>query len=191
MILLRLATSDPATRADRSPWPRLAAVPIGLTVVAVVLVLVGPTRTLPTAPLTFTSADIGAPWTSTTQPLSTAPVELAQVGPGTYRLTLHYGAAPGSGNATATLMATDPQHPVVSDWFTPHHPTDAALLRVSAPPIDLAVGSAAHVTLVGSATQRQRSLTLRVAHQSALSFFVTLSAHTSVSASLSVTKLSG
>jgi hypothetical protein len=191
MILLRLATSDPAPRKGRSRWPRVVAVPIGATVVALVLVLAGPTRTLPTGPLSFTSADVGAPWTSTTQPLTTTPVELAQVGPGTYRLTLNYGAAPGSSNATATLMATDPQLPVVAGWFTPHHPTDAALLSVSVPPIDLAVGTAAHVTLSGSASHRQGSLTLTVAHQSALSFFVTLGAPASVSASLRLTKLSG
>jgi hypothetical protein len=173
-ILLRL------TKAAAVPLRALLTLPAVLVVVAALVLVAGPTRTQPTGPLTWSGAAVGAPWSGTSQPVTTPLVELATVGPGTYRLSFAYGAAPGSGPATATLMATTQQHTVVAGWFSPGHPTDAARLVVTAPPIADDIGVATHQPLSGHAAHRHATLVLTVQHQSVLSFFVTVSAHSTI-----------
>ncbi len=152
---------------------------VGATVVAVAafgLAISLPLRSQPIGPLTFAPANLGAPWSGNGQPITTNPAELATVGPGTYRVTLAYGAAPGSGPASATLMATTSQHVLVSGWFTPGHPTDAARLMVSELPIAPGTGLTDTVTLSPASGPQQSTLTIHVVHQSVLSFYVTVGA---------------
>ncbi|HEY1831222.1 MAG TPA: hypothetical protein VGG38_13375 [Acidimicrobiales bacterium] len=169
----------------------LVSIPLALVIAAVIVLAVGPTRTQPTTSLSWSGAEVGgAPWSATQQPITTAPIELADVGPGTYRLTIHYAALLSTGLSSATLMATPTQHVVVAGWFTPHHPTDAALLQVTAPPVVAGTGLLRH-DAVHKGSGHQGTLTVHVTHNSTISLYVTLQPHSLVSAStLTLSKVS-
>jgi hypothetical protein len=159
---------------------------LGLLVLAVNL----PSRTQPASPLTIAPASVGSPWSGGAQPMTTTPAELGVVGPGTYRLALSE-AAFATQRAVAFLMATPPQHNVVAGWFSPHHPTDAALLKVAAPPIAPASGPTTRAVLSPTSTEQRTTLTIHVDRQSVLSFFVTVGPNSTYAArSLTLTKIS-
>jgi hypothetical protein len=183
-LLLQWGRPEPL-RVDR----RLA-VPAGFLLAAAILLAAGPTRTAPVAPLTYSGPAVGAPWSGGTLPNNSPLVELSDVGPGTYTVTVPYAAAPGSHAALATLNATPERRPIVSGWFTPRHPTDAAALRVTPAPLELGIGPTVHTTLSGRPGHRVATLTIEVTDQSVLSFFVTVQAHSSFDTSgLTLTKL--
>jgi hypothetical protein len=180
------------TRADEFRLTTSIVVGAMATVVALGVAVSLPLRTQPSSPLTFSPAALGAPWSGNGQPVTTNPVALADVGPGTYRLVLSYGAALGSQAATATVMATAQPHVVVSGWFTPRHPTDAALLKVSEPGVAPGTGRMATARLSAAGGERRATLTIHVVHQSVLTFYVTVGASSSVAAtSLTLTKMGG
>jgi hypothetical protein len=183
-LLFRLVRPEPFRMAP------LLAVPAASILAAAVIVVAGPTRTAPAAPLAFPGAAVGAPWSGGALSNTSPVVELTDVGPGAYRATIPYAAAPGSRAALATLSATPEQRPVVSGWFTPRHPTDAALLKVAPAPLSIGTGPTVHTTLSGRGRRHVATLTIDVTAQSVLSFFVTVGAHSSFAATdLRLTKV--
>jgi hypothetical protein len=160
-------------RSVAIPRRTLATSLAALTLVAVLVIALGPSRAQPPGPLSWSGAVIGAPW-STTGPTTTfAPIELIDVGPGTYRASLVYASQPGAAPARATLLTTPVQRSVVSHWLSVFHPTDAALLSVTAPPLDLTGEQTSTVTLraSGAAAPRRTTVISITAHQaSVLSF---------------------
>jgi hypothetical protein len=167
----------------------------GIAVVAALAVLINlPLQAPPASPLAFTAGQPGAPtmtWTGSEQPSTSPPASLTNIGPGRYTVSVSYAAAPGSSPATAFVMATPPQHVVASDWFTPHHPTDAALLKVALPPIAPATGPTARARLSPAGGHHRANLSISVTSPSVLTFYVTVGANSTFAASsLTVTKVS-
>ena len=170
--------------------PIRTAVVAGLLAAGLAAGLLLPQRTQPSAPLAFAGADLGAPWSAAGQPMTTPPLALAEVGPGTYRVSLSYAPNGGASDGLAAIMATPVAHVVVSGWFTPSHPTDAALLHTAVPPLAAGTGPAARLTLLAAAGRHDGSVRLSVTHDSVLSFFVTVGAGSAFAASsLTITKL--
>jgi hypothetical protein len=192
-VVILAAASALMYRLTRAEKLRLSRPLIGAalaTVVALGIAISLPLRTQPTAPLAIDPATHGSPWSATDQTITTPPIGIANVGPGSYRVTMSYGAAPGSGPAVATLMATPPQHVVASGWFTPSHPTDAALFKAAYPPLAPGSGSEAKGRLVPKGVGTV-TLLIDVSHQTVLSLYVTVGAGSSFAArSLTLTKLS-
>jgi hypothetical protein len=188
MLVYRMTRDDPIT-------PSPLFVVTGMVIVAALVIVINlPLHTTPVSPLTFAAGQPGAPgmtWTASGQPTTSPPSSLTNVGPGTYTVSLTYAAAPGSSPASAWLMATPPQHVVASDWFTPGHPTDAALLKVALPPIAPATGLTSRARLSSVGGRHRATLTISVTSQSVLTFYVTVSANSTYAAStLTVTKVS-
>jgi hypothetical protein len=170
----------------------ILAVPLALAVLAALVVAVGPSRRAPQSSLSWSGTSLGGPWSgggpssSPAQPMSYPPVELVDVGAGTFRATLDYACVPGSPTATAALVATPEDRSVVADWLTLAHPTDAALLSVTAPPLDLAAEHTARVRLRPPTTAggaRRATIAITTDGASVLSFQVTVPSGGSYSAS--------
>jgi hypothetical protein len=183
LVLVRLSRPEPIHRVP------LAPALVALAAAVVVVLALGPTRTQPPAPLTWSGPAIGAPWTAGDQATAFPPVPLADVGPGTYRATVTYDTAGGGTRpAAVSLLATHEQRSVVSNWLTLAHPTDAALLSVTPPPLDLsgalvrqvALGSGSAASGSGTGSHRHAVIVITTAHQSLLSFRIRVAPHDSV-----------
>ncbi len=188
------------------PGP-VAAVAGGLCAVALVVAVVAPARDEPPSSLSWTGAVIGSPWSTGAHAMTFAPVVLADGGPGSYRAVLTYAAVAGSAPATASLAAAPYARSVTSGWFTPGHPTDARLLSVTPPPLDLSEARVARVvlrpepagpaTLASSATTpsvtstRKARWSITTNRTSFIALRLTLPAHSSYAATtLTLTKVS-
>ncbi len=192
LVLAGLAWVVLACLAREGPFrpQRRTAVVAGLFVAALVAGLLLPVRTQPSAPLAFSGTDLGAPWSAAGLPLTTAPLPLAEVGPGTYLVSLSYAPNGGARDGQAAVMATPLPHVVVSGWFTPGHPTDAALLHTVVPPPAAGAGPAHRLTLLASTGHHDGAVSISVTHDSVLSFFVTVGAGSTFAASsLTITKV--
>lgn len=92
---------------------------------------------LPLAPATWSGQQLGGPWAHPAKAVAVGPLPLAVVGTGTYRATITYAGAagaPGTGGRPrfSVLLGPD-QNGSWAGWFTPRHPTDAALLHYIPP----------------------------------------------------------
>lgn len=167
LVLGQLARPEPVRLAG------LAATLAALAVVAVLVVAWAPVLQ-PRSSLSWPGTVLGAPWSGPSRGAAFPPVPLVDVGPGTYRATLTYAGAPGATGAVASLVATPEERSVVSHWWTPAHPTDAALLSVTAPALDLAAAHTADVPLrpsaAPSARQHRATIFITTASDSVLSF---------------------
>jgi hypothetical protein len=164
-------------------------------VVAISGVLVFLPRSQPTSTLSWSGTNLGAPWSATSDPVSFPPVSLVDVGPGTYEATFKYSisgtGAPGA-TAKASLLVTPQQRVRANNWFTPLHPTDAALMSTSLTAPDYQTAGKSDVALQTVPGDRLQSRTVNIeimTHtQSLLSFQVEAGPATSVSASSLVLK---
>ena len=171
-LLIRLVDPRPIE------WARGLAVGGGAVVVVVVLALVVPSGSLPSAPLTWSGQTIGSPFVSGNARVRTSPLDLGSVGTGTYEVTLTEKLTSASGAASRVSFQTTPGHRiVVSNWFSLRHPTSAAVMTVSAPPLDLAHEHVATVLLRQSASVRQTDVTFSTTAASVFSFNVGLGAN--------------
>jgi hypothetical protein len=183
-VLVRLTRARPFRPSTRT------AAAVGVAVVTLAVGVLLPVRSQPLSPLAFTGSDLGAPWSGAGQLLTTAPASLAEVGPGTYRVTLAYAPNPGAQPGRATVMATANPHVVVAGWFTPRHPTDAARLQTAVPTLAAGSGQQAGFDLSARGGRHQRSVRISVTHDSVLSFYVTVGAGSTFAAtSLTITKV--
>jgi hypothetical protein len=193
-VIVLLAASTLLTRMTRDRRLHLdgrVVISAVATLAALGLVIGLPLHTVPTAPLAIAPGAVASPWSGNGQPTTSAPAPLTNVGSGTYAVDLSYAAAPGSSAAVATLMATDPLHVVVSDWFTPRHPTDAASLKVASQPIAPGTGATTHARLSPANGHHHTRLTIEVTGPSVLTLYVTVAANSNFAASsVTVTKIS-
>jgi hypothetical protein len=173
----------------------LAATLAAVALAAGLMAAVGPAQDRPQSSLSWTGADLGAPWSSGDSPTTFPPVELVDVGSGTYRATLVYATDPGTPPAKASLLVTPVERSVTAHWLTLAHPTDAALLSVTAPTLDTSDPHYRTVTLrpPGPSSAAHRTVSIEItSHRAAvLSFVVQVSPGASYGAtSLTLTKLS-
>jgi hypothetical protein len=170
LVVVRLTRPEPIKK------PRGATVVVVLLVLAGVVLWVGPARTQPRSTLSWPGSNLGAPWTTAVDAMAYPPIPLVDVGPGTYRGTFTYSlVAPGTGVTVASLLATAQGRPVVTNWLTPGHPTDAALASEVAAPIDLDGVRTASVRLQSpAAPRRAATLVLHVTGNSLISFQIRL-----------------
>jgi hypothetical protein len=188
------------TRPGPIATPRWLGALGALVLVAALAVALGPARDQPLAPLSWSGANLGAPWTSNGQAMSYPPIPLVDVGPGTYRATLTYvvvapGTGTGTGTTVATLLATVQQRLVVSNWLTLSHPTDGAAVTERAAPIDLVGVRSVSTTLRSSPPaggRRVATFTLVVRSDALVSFQMRIGAGTSATAeTLRLSKVAG
>lgn len=162
------------TRPGPINWPRWAAVVVSLGLLALLVSFLGPDRNRPQTSLSWPGANLGAPWTTAADAMTYPPIPLTDVGPGTYRATFSYTVvAPGTGANVASLLATAQGRPVVTNWLTLGHPTDAALTTEMTAPLNLVGLRTAGVRLhpPGPAgPRRTATVVLTVARNSLISF---------------------
>jgi hypothetical protein len=125
----------------------IATVVGALCALALVVAVVAPPRDEPQSSLTWPGSVIGSPWSTDAQGTVFAPVVLADGGPGSFRAVLTYAGVAGSAPATASLVSVPYARSVISGWFTPRHPTDASLLSVTPPPLELSAAQVARTKL--------------------------------------------
>jgi hypothetical protein len=179
LVVLRMTRTGPL-----SSYRWLSAI-AALSMLAGLVVAIGPGRDLPQTTLAWPGSNLGAPWAATAQAATFAPIPLVDVGPGTYRATITYAVvAEGNGSSAASLLATALQRPVVSHWLNLRHLTDGATVMSTAAPIDLTGVRSATVLFHRSDAMRQLSVatvTLRAVRDSLLFFRMHVGAGASVS----------
>ena len=136
----------------------VAGIAGALSALALVVAVVAPPRAEPQSSLSWSGAVIGSPWTTGAHAVAFAPVVLVDGGPGSYRAVLTYAGTAGSAPATASLVAVPYARSVTSGWFTPGHPTDAHLLSVTPPPLDLSMARVARAVLRPEAARLTNSV---------------------------------
>ena len=144
---------------------------VGATALVIIVVvgLVVPSGPLPATPLTWTGQSLGGPWQAGSSAIRTAPLSLANLGIGTYEVTLNESVNSTSGRPSRMSFLTTPgRRIVVQNWFSLRHPTSMADLVVAPPPLDAAHE---HVsTLVLSPTTSIRQTTLKISTSAASVF---------------------
>jgi hypothetical protein len=178
LVAVRLTRDGPFARR------RWLGVIVALSLLAGLIVALGPDRELPQTTLAWPGTNLGAPWAGPGRSMTFAPIPLVDVGPGTYQATLTYDVvAAGTGPSAATLLATMQQRPVVSNWLTLSHPTDGATVISTAAPINLTGVRTATTPLRRSGAalrHRVAVLTLRADQDSLMSFRMHVGAGASV-----------
>ena len=99
-------------------------------VLAVVAVVV-PSGPAPAQPLTWSGTTLGGPWKTGAARVTTAPLALANLGTGTYKVTVTETVNSATGRPSRLSVVTTPvQHVLVSNWFNLGHPTTMASMVV-------------------------------------------------------------
>ena len=155
-------------------------------IVIVVVALVVPSGPPPAAPLTWSGQSLGGPWQTGDSRVRTAPLPLANLGTGSYEVTLVERVDSASGRPSRmSFVRTPSRRIVVSDWFSLEHPTTMADLVVAPAPLDVAQE---HVsTLVLGPTSSSRRTTLEFSTSGASDFSVSVAV--SSNSTLDVTSL--
>ena len=150
-------------------------------VVIVVVGLVVPAGPLPAAPLTWSGQTLGGPWETGATRIRTAPLTLANLGTGTYEVTLTESVDSASGRPSRMSFLTTPgRRIVVSDWFSLGHPTTMANLVVTPAALDVAQGHVSTLVLTPTTSTRQTTLEFSTAAASAFSVSVAVSPHSTL-----------
>ena len=155
-------------------------------IVIVVVALVVPSGPPPATPLTWSGQSLGGPWQTGDSSVRTAPLPLANLGTGSYEVTLVERVDSASGRSSRMSFVRTPSHRIlVSDWFSLEHPTTMADLVVAPAPLDVAQE---HVsTLVLTPTSSSRRTTLEFSNSGASDFSVSVAV--SPNSTLDVTSL--
>ena len=174
-LLIRLVNPRPI-QLVRS----LAVGAVALIVLVVVAVVV-PSGPAPAQPLTWPGTTFGSPWTTGSARLRTAPLALANLGTGTYRVTVVETVNSASGRPSRLSVLTTPvQHVLVSNWFNLGHPTTMASMVVGVPPLDVAHEHVATLALPPSTSTRQTTFEFSTSAASVFSISVGVSAHSTL-----------
>jgi hypothetical protein len=169
-LLVRLADPRPIEVA------RSLLVGVGSLVVILIVALVVPTGPPPAAPLTWPGQVLGAPWTASESRLRTTPLPLANLGTGTYEVTVNESVDSASGRpARMSFLTTPSERPVVSNWFSLTHPTTMDQLVVAPPPLDIAQERVRTLVLPPTTTTRQSTLEFSTSAASVFSLSVAVS----------------
>jgi hypothetical protein len=154
-----------------------AAVLIVLVVVAVAV----PAGPAPAQPLTWPGTTFGGPWKTESSRLTTAPLALANLGKGTYKVTVVETANSATGRPSRLSVLTTPmQHVVVSNWLNLGHPTTMASMVVSVAPLDVAHEHVATLVLPPTTSTRQTTFEFSTSAASVFSVSVGVSAHSTL-----------
>jgi hypothetical protein len=152
-LLVRLVDPRPI-ELSRSLMAGAAAL-----IVIVVVALVVPAGPLPATPLTWSGQSLGGPWKTGEARLRTAPLALANLGSGTYEVTLQESVESVSGRPSRLSVLTTPSRRiVVSNWFSLEHPTAMASLVVAPAPLDVAQEHVSTFVLTPTTSTRQTKL---------------------------------
>ncbi len=169
-LLIRLVDPRPIQVA-RSLIAGTAAL-IVIVVVALVALVV-PTGPPPATPLTWSGQSFGSPWETGNSRVRTAPLAVANLGTGTYEVTVTESVDSASGSPSRMSFLTTPiRRIVVSNWFSLEHPTSMANLVVAPAPLDLAQEHVSTLLLPPSTATRQTTLTFSTSAASTFSVSV-------------------
>jgi hypothetical protein len=160
---------------------RSLAVGAAALVVLVLVAVVVPSGPAPAQPLTWSGTTLGGPWTTGSSPLRTAPLALANLGTGTYRVTVVETVNSATGRPSRLSVLTTPvQHVLVSNWFNLEHPTTMASMVVGIPPLDVAHEHVATLALPPTTSTRQTTFEFSTSAASVFSISVGVSAHSTL-----------
>ena len=169
-LLVRLVNPRPI-EAARSLVAGAAAL-----IVIVVVALVVPSGPAPAAPLTWSGHSLGSPWEAGVSRVRTAPLALANLGTGTYEVTLVESVDSASGRPSRMSFLTTPNRRiVVSNWFSLAHPTSMTQLVVAPAPLDLAQEHVSTLVLTPTTSTRQTTLEFSTSAASVFSVSVAVS----------------
>jgi hypothetical protein len=177
-LLVRLCRPDPIR-----PLP-IVVVSGAIVLFVSAVAIFGPVNTLPARPQTWAGADLGSPWAPGDISYRYPPIELLDIGRGSYEGVFTYKLTESSlPSPTISLLVTPSKRAMVSKWLIWRHPTDASPMIVVTAPLDIRQGVASTVSL-GTVASSGQSATfhLSVTRQSTLSFEVHLSAHSELDA---------
>ena len=145
-------------------------------IVIVVVALVVPSGPVPAAPLTWSGQSLGGPWEAGVSRVRTAPLALANLGTGTYEVTLVESVDSASGRPSRMSFLTTPNRRiVVSNWFSLAHPTSMTQLVVAPAPLDLAQEHVSTLVLTPTTSTRQTTLEFSTSAASVFSVSVGVS----------------
>jgi hypothetical protein len=160
---------------------RSLAVGAAALIVLVVVAVVVPAGPAPAQPLTWSGTTLGGPWQTGSSRLRTAPLALANLGKGTYRVTVVETVNSATGRSSRLSVLTTPvQHVLVSNWFNLGHPTSMASMVVGIPPLDVAQEHVATLALPPTTSTRQTTVEFSTAAASVFSISVGVSAHSTL-----------
>ncbi len=174
-LLVRLVTARPI-RLVRGLVVGAASV-IVLVVVAVAV----PSGPAPAQPLTWPGTTFGGPWKTGSSRLTTTPLALANLGKGTFKVTVVETTNSATGRPSRLSVVTTPiQHVVVSNWFNLGHPTTMASMVVGIAPLDVAHEHVATLALPPATSTRQTTFEFSTSAASVFSISVGVSAHSTL-----------
>ena len=160
---------------------RSLAVGAAALVVLILVAVVVPSGPAPAQSLTWSGTTLGSPWTTGSSPLRTAPLALANLGTGTYRVTVIETVNSATGRSSRLSVVTTPvQHVVVSNWFNLGHPTTMASMVVGIPPLDVAHEHVATLALPPTTSTRQTTFEFSTTAASVFSISVGVSANSTL-----------
>jgi hypothetical protein len=174
-LLVRLVTARPIQLVRG-----LIVGAASLIVLVVVAVLV-PSGPAPAQPLTWPGTTFGGPWKTGNSRLTTAPLALANLGKGTYKVTVVETANSATGRPSRLSVVTTPiQHVVVSNWLNLGHPTTMASMVVGVAPLDVAHEHVATLALPPTTSTRETTFDFSTSAASVFSISVGVSAHSTL-----------
>ena len=145
-------------------------------IVIVVVALVVPVGPPPATPLTWSGQSLGGPWESGDARVATAPLAIANLGTGTYKVTLIESVDSASGRPSRmSFLRTPSRRILVFNWFNLEHPTTMADLIVTPPPVDVAQGHVSTLVLTPTTSTRQTTFDFSTSAASVFSVRVVVS----------------
>ena len=152
-LLVRLVDPRPIDAA------RGLVVGAAAAVVVVVVALIVPSGPAPATPLTWSGQSLGGPWEAGNTALRTAPLALANLGTGTYEVTVTESVdGPGGRPARMSFLTSPVRRIVAYNWFSARYPTSMSAMVVGPAPLDLAQDHVSTLVLPPSSSTRQSVL---------------------------------
>jgi len=131
--------------------------------------------------LTWSGQSLGSPWQTGDARVRTAPLALANLGTGSYEVTLTESVdSTSAGPSRVSFLTTPSRRIVVSNWFSLRHPTTMDAMTVVPAPLDLAQDHVSTLLLTPSTSTRQTTLKFSTSAASVFSVSVGVAPHSTL-----------